>query len=163
MAKLTKEQYRYRNESAANYSMNNERVAVENGMTEEQVKAISKLCSIRHYFHCNIEHIAKSDEGKILNKLVQINSELRELGLPYMDFIPAYDDDYIDIDTISERAEFARLEGNVIDDYQEWYDENFEEVYEELSNLHKLIENYIKSIDEKYHTSWTPTGALRIM
>jgi hypothetical protein len=70
MACLNKKQYDYRRESAAARNLNNEEIAVEHGMSEEQAELISKLCSIRHNFHCNIDSLAKSSEdNSIFEKL----------------------------------------------------------------------------------------------
>lgn len=57
MAYLNQRQYDYRRESAAARNLNNEEIAVEHGMSEEQAGLISKLCAIRHEFHCNIDKI----------------------------------------------------------------------------------------------------------
>ena len=60
MAYLNKQQYEYRRESAAARNLNNEDIAVQKGMTSDQASLISKLCAIRHEFHCNIDSIVKS-------------------------------------------------------------------------------------------------------
>lgn len=62
MAYLNKQQYGYRRESAAARNLNNEEIAVQNGMTSDQAELISKLCAIRHDFHCNIDSIVKGGD-----------------------------------------------------------------------------------------------------
>ena len=47
------------------------------------------------------------------------------------------------------------------DEFKEWYNNEYKRVYDELSELHDSIEKYLKEIDEKYKTSFWPTGALR--
>ena len=47
------------------------------------------------------------------------------------------------------------------DEFKEWYNNEYKRVYNELSELHDSIEKYLKEIDEKYKTSFCPTGALR--
>lgn len=56
MAYLNKEQYEYRHETAAARNAKNESIAVENGMTKEQADMISRLCSLRHELHTNIDN-----------------------------------------------------------------------------------------------------------
>lgn len=51
MAYLNQKQYDYRRESAAARNLNNEEIAVEHGMSEEQAALISRLCAVRHEFH----------------------------------------------------------------------------------------------------------------
>lgn len=62
MAHLNQKQYDYRRESAAARNSTNEEIAVQNGMSEEQAELISKLCAIRHEFHCNMDSLTKSSE-----------------------------------------------------------------------------------------------------
>lgn len=59
MAYLNKEQYEYRREAAATRNLKNEQTAIENGMTENQADLISRLCSLRHEYHCNLAAYTK--------------------------------------------------------------------------------------------------------
>lgn len=163
MGYLNKEQYNYRREAAARRSQENELIAISNGMTESQAELITELCSLRHEFHSNMDAITRADESRVLRRLVALNSRIRESDLTPMDFMPSYEDDYILIDTIAERMEFARIDGENIEDWDAWYAENYEEIYHELSELHEQIEKYLSKIDKKYRTKFAPTGALRIL
>ena len=46
--------------------------------------------------------------------------------------------------------------------WQSWYDEIYSKLYDEWEALNDKIENYLGEIDEKYGTSYRPTGATRI-
>lgn len=85
MAYLNKAQYDYRRESAAARNLNNEEIAVENGMTEYQAELISELCAVRHKFHCNIDSIVKSAENDSMSDIVEIEKSINESGLPELD------------------------------------------------------------------------------
>ena len=162
MAYLNKAQYEYRRESAARRNLKNEEIAVENGMTPEQADILSELCSERHKMHCNISHLVEDgDYGKISKNLIDINCRLHELQLPTIPSIPCDRYDYIDIDDMYTLFETVQLPD---DDEQreEYLAEERERIYGEWSNLNESIEKYLSEIDEKYHTSFAPTGALRI-
>lgn len=165
MAYLKKEQYDCRRESAAKRNAENEKIAVENGMTEEQASLISDLCSLRHELHTNMDAVAMSDENlRVKQRLVKLNSRIRETGLEPMSFIPAYNEGYIDIDSICELDTYDDVEVPEpgTQEYQDWYDDEYARIYEELSNLNDRIEKYLGDIDAKFGTSFRPTGALRI-
>ena len=104
--KLNKAQYNYRSESAARRNATNEQKAVEHGMTEIQAETISSLCALRHELHTNMDAVAKSDADlRVKAQLVKANAAIRESGLTPCPCIPAYEDDYIDIDDIDELLE----------------------------------------------------------
>lgn len=133
MAYLTKEQYAYRRESAAKKMMENATIAQEKGMTEEQTDILEELCSFRHDFHCNMSKLV-NDNTDTFEELLRIRKELVKSGLPKLD----------------------------IGKFDEWYEKTYSRIYDELSELHKMIEDYLSSIDKKYGTNYCPTGALRI-
>ena len=76
MAYLNKQQYEYRRESAAARNLNNEDIAVQKGMTSDQASLISKLCAIRHEFHCNIDRIVKSADNDSMSDIVEIEKSI---------------------------------------------------------------------------------------
>ena len=82
MAYLTKEQYDYRRNAAAVRAADNEQIAVEHGMTEEQAELISNLCALRHELHTNMDKVTVSDADlRIKSRLVKLNAAIRESGL----------------------------------------------------------------------------------
>lgn len=162
MAHLNKAQYERRRENAAARNLTNEQVAVENGMTQEQAELITRLCSARHELHTNMDHVVKSDEKRIKMSILDINADIKESGLTPMSFIPSSKDDYIDIDTIDEMYEWDEVPESGTAEWQEWYDDNYQRIFDELETLNKNIEAYLAEIDKKYNTSFCPTGALRI-
>lgn len=87
MSYLNQKQYEYRRESAAARNLNNEEIAVEHGMTSEQAELISKLCAIRHEFHCNIDNIVKSADNDSMSDFVEIEKYINESGLPELDIV----------------------------------------------------------------------------
>jgi beta-mannanase len=164
MSYLNKNQYDYRRESATQRNIDNESKATSNGMTEEQASLVSELCSLRHNIHSSIESLIVSDENNLKQTLIVMNNKLEASGLEPMSFIGTDLTDYVDIDDLSSIRDWDADAPSVGDEgYQEWYDENYSRIYDELEELNSNIESYLKSIDEQYNTSFAPTGALRKM
>ncbi len=161
MAYLNQKQYDYRRESAAAHNLNNEEIAVEHGMSEEQAALISRLCAIRHDFHCNIDNIVKSADNDSMSDIVEIEKYINESGLPELDIVSML----LDIDDLDG---LIYEYGNDVpkdhdsQEFQDWYDDNYARIYSELEEINKNIEIYLSNIDAKYGTSWCPTGALRV-
>lgn len=164
MACLKKEQYEYRRESAARRSADNEQIAVEHGMTEEQAELISELCALRHELHTNMDKVTVSDADlRIKSRLVKLNAAIRESRLKPAECMPSYEDDYIDIDDIDVLYECDEWPESGTQEWQDKYDDEYARIYSELEQLNGNIERYLAEIDKRYGTSWCPTGELRIM
>lgn len=162
MAYLNKQQYEYRRESAAARNLNNEDIAVQKGMTSDQASLISKLCAIRHEFHCNIDRIVKSADNDSMSDIVEIEKSINESGLPELDIVSML----LDIDDLDGLVyEYGEdvPEDHDSEEFQNWYDDNYARIYSELEEVNKSIEQYLANIDNQYETSWCPTGQLRIM
>lgn len=161
MAYLNQKQYDYRRESAAARNLNNEEIAVENGMTEYQAELISKLCAVRHEFHCNIDDIVKSSDNDSMSDIVEIEKSINESGLPELDIVSML----LDIDDLDgliyEYGEDVP-EDHDSQEFQNWYDDNYVRISCELEGINNSIEKYLSEIDAKYGTHWCPTGALRV-
>lgn len=163
MAYLNKAQYDYRRESAAARNLNNEEIAVEHGMTGYQAELISKLCAVRHDFHCNIDSIVKGgDDNSISDEIENIEYEINESGLPELNISSML----LDADDMNGLVyEYGEdvPEDHDSEEFQNWYDDNYARIYSELEEVNKSIEKYLANIDNQYGTSWCPTGQLRIM
>ena len=160
MAYLNQRQYDYRRESAAARNLNNEEIAVEHGMSEEQAEIISKLCAIRHEFHCNIDKIVKSADNDSMSDIVEIEKSINESGLPELDISMLLDID--DLDGLIYEYGNDVPEDHDSQEFQDWYDDNYARISSELEGINKNIEKYLSNIDAKYGTHWCPTGALRV-
>ena len=160
MAYLNQKQYDYRRESAAARNLNNEEIAVEHGMSEEQAALISRLCAIRHEFHCNIDNIVKSADNDSMSDIVEIEKSINESGLPELDIVSML----LDIDDLDGLIyEYGDdVPDHDSQEFQDWYDDNYARISSELEGINKNIEKYLSNIDKKYGTSWCPTGALRV-
>lgn len=161
MAYLNQRQYDYRRESAAARNLNNEEIAVEHGMSEEQAGLISKLCAIRHEFHCNIDKIVKSADNDSMSDIVEIEKSINDSGLPELDIVSML----LDIDDLDGLIyEYGNdvPEDHDSQEFQDWYDDNYARISSELEGINNSIEKYLSKIDAKYGTHWCPTGALRV-
>lgn len=163
MAYLNQKQYDYRRESAAARNLNNEEIAVEHGMSEEQAELISRLCAIHHDFHCNIDSIVKGgDDNSISDEIENIEYGINESGLPELDIVSMLLD-IDDLDGLVYEYDEDVPEDHDSEEFQNWYDDNYARIYSELEEVNKSIEKYLANIDNQYGTSWCPTGQLRIM
>ena len=160
MAYLNKKQYDYRRESAAARNLNNEEIAIEHGMSEEQAALISRLCAVRHEFHCNIDNIVKSADNDSMSDIVEIEKSINDSGLPELDIVSML----LDIDDLDGLIyEYGDdVPDHDSQEFQDWYDDNYARISSELEGINKNIEKYLSNIDKKYGTSWCPTGALRV-
>lgn len=155
MARLTQEQYDYRREAAAQRNSDNEEIAIKNGITEEQADLISEICGMRHEIHCSgnsLYHTESGDFDRLWSWVRRIDARLIEFNLP--------------LTKVSSDGEFApddcdRYNG-VIEDTDEAEQDNLEQFHEYMSEINSKIESFLRIIDEKYDTSFAPTGALRI-
>lgn len=162
MAYLTKEQYEYRREAAAARNAKNESIAVENGMTEQQADLISRLCSLRHELHCCMDDIVKGGDVAIgiRERFSWLEDEMEKIGLPELGVSGSLEE-LDDMDGLIYYYGEDVPEDHDSDEFKDWYDEEYQRIYNELSNIHDSIEHYLKEIDENYKTSFCPTGALR--
>lgn len=161
MSYFTKEQYFFKNENATRRSIKNESIAIKNGMTEEQAELVSKLCSLRHEFHCNIEKTADSAENGLLNKIADLSDSINESGLPNITFRHR---DIAMIDDMESLSEYAddMPKNHDSKEYEKWYDSNKLRIIGELNDINEDIEIYLSVIDKKYHTSFCPIGISRL-
>ena len=131
-------------------------------MTSEQAELISKLCAIRHEFHCNIDNLVKSADNDSMSDILEIEKSINESGLPKFDIVSML----LDIDDLDgliyEYGEDVP-EDHDSEEYRDWYDDNYARIYSELEEINKNIEKYLANIDSQYGTHWCPTGQLRIM
>lgn len=160
MAYINQKQYDYRRESAAARNLNNEEIAVEHGMSEEQAALISRLCAVRHEFHCNIDNIVKSADNDSMSDIIEIEKSINESGLPELDIVSML----LDIDDLDGLIyEYGDdVPDHDSQEFQDWYDDNYARISSELEGINKNIEKYLSNIDAKYGTHWCPTGALRV-
>lgn len=132
-------------------------------MTSDQASLISKLCAIRHEFHCNIDSIVKGgDDNSISDEIENIEYEINESGLPELNISSMLLDTDDMNGLVYEYGEDVP-EDHDSEEFQNWYDDNYARIYNELEKVNKSIEKYLSEIDKKYGTHWCPTGQLRIM
>lgn len=161
MAHLTRQQYDRRRENAAQRAIDNEAMAQQNGMTAEQAEIISDLCTMRHELHACNKKALYSDNTSECRELIRLNIKIKEAGLQPMSFVPVDEYDYMDIDCFDLLYETEDVPEDD-DERDNWYDEHYEAIASQWEELNKNIEAYLAEIDNKYNTSYCPTGALRI-
>lgn len=130
-------------------------------MTENQADLISRLCSLRHEYHCNLAAYTKDSESRedIRRNFARIEEEISKEGLPELDIANTFDE-VDDMDGLIYYYGDDVPEDHDSAEFQEWYKEEYSRIYDELSDVNDTIEKYLKK-DDKYKTSFCPTGALR--
>lgn len=163
MAYLTKEQYDKRRDNASNRNAENEEILVDAGWAESDAELISRVCALRHEFHCHMEDIAKygSQGSEALRELNELDGILYDRGLPTIEGLPC-EEDMDDMDGLTYYYGDDVPEDHDSEEFWEWYNENFDRILDELNDGNNAIERYLKSIDDKYGTHFAPTGAQRI-
>mgnify|MGYP004474235405 FL=1 len=162
MAYLNKKQYEYRRESAEARNMDNESIAIDHGMNEDQAHLISELCSVRHELHCNIDRLTDSCEDmSIASDLQKVEDDINNSGLPHLNVAEQLQD-IDDMDGLINYYGDDVPEDHDSEEYNEWYSENYSRIYHEIENINNQIEDYLREIDKCYHTSFCPTGQLRL-
>ena len=162
MAYLNKKQYEYRRESAAARNMDNESIAINHGMNEDQARLISELCHVRHEPHCNIDRLTDSCEDmSIASDLQKVEDDINNSGLPHLNVAEQLQE-IDDMDGLINYYGDDVPEDHDSEEYNEWYSENYSRIYHEIENINNQIEDYLLEIDKCYHTSFCSTGQLRL-
>ena len=170
----------------------NEKTALEKGLTEEQISAIEDICRLRHDIHTtsweDIYNTESHDHDTIDNALIEINVLIFKNKLPPIDIDEyTYADDWIldfdwyeDIEDFQskyyEKAQkeidngFVLGQGGLypINDIDElanhlWLEHVSEVNSAIIEEINDKIEEWLKAIDEKYGTHYEPTGGQRLL
>lgn len=160
MAYLTKDAYAGKKRYAQRKNEEQGKIAIENGMTEKQTEAITDLCRIRHWLHCNCSKLYNTQcseyneltgyiDGGIAEMLSNVGLPSENMAWDYTDLIQ---DDYMDFVEDRDNDEEMR----------EAYEEAYNSCYDFMSKVNKDIEKYLREIDEKYNTSYAPSGCTRL-
>lgn len=152
MGILSKEAYEGKKNFAANKAHSNIEIAMENGATEEQAKAIARLCADRHFLHSNWKSIFndESDESDKASKMMtsiyeedSINIYLANAGLNAIDLLNNFADD-IPTSCTYELYDLS-------------YDEAYNQFCDYMGELDNVIIEYLIDFDKKYLTNFAPT------
>lgn len=140
------------------------RSKVEDLLTEEQIGAVEWLCKVRHDLHTNGDKVlfyTEQAENSYYTDLVteRITDTMREqfsdFPTVYIDVADLNDDDCWYNSDIIDQADYNY-------DKQEYYLESTREIWEQIERINAIIEDWLRKFDEKYNTSYCPTGATRI-
>lgn len=154
MGILSKEAYEGKKNYAANKAHDNIEIAMENGATEEQAKAIARLCADRHFLHSNHERIFNDNSSEAreastmlvndgsANNQSHINTYLTSAGLDSIGLL----EEFVGVPTL-ETYEWDELE----------YDEAYEQFCEFMERVDSVIIEYLIDFDKKYLTNFAPT------
>ena len=170
----------------------NEKTALEKGLTEEQISAIEDICRLRHDIHAtsweDIYNTESHDHDTIDNALIEINVLIFKNKLPPIDIDEyTYADDWIldfdwyeDIEDFQskyyEKAQkeidngFVLGQGGLypINDIDElanhlWLEHVSEVNSAIIEKINDKIEKWLRAIDEQYGTHYAPTGGQRLL
>lgn len=160
MAYLTKEQYEYRANAAAQ-RMNSQRVI--DTLTQDQHDVLAFLCSIRHKIHSCDTSVIYNSEASEHNEYTsyldtscenKLSEMLEEVGLPPIKW-------YCDFDNVTTDLDEAWEEFESDEDRDEFRADAELEIAQIIQDWNTVIEHYLKEIDIIHGTSYCPTGALR--
>lgn len=166
---LSKDAYEAKAKYAENKARNNEKIALENGMTQEQVDVIDDITRLRHDLH-------STDSASIFNDQVEdpdsynyffddiaeenyVNTQLKKVGLPELK-LPSWDTHFTEWD-FDEEVKERGIE-KFSKEWEELRSEYLSNLTEDLEKANTAIENWLGAIDKKYGTQYKPTGKSRI-
>ncbi len=164
MAYFTKDVYDRKANYAAVKNAESAEIAIDNGMTSEQAEAMKRLCAIRHYIHSNYNDYYSSEGATAqtindyIRELEVIQSILKDLDVPLFHIG--------DIDEVPNDSCFEFY----LEDGEDRYDDEvvdrimndiLNEISEYFNKLNGSIEKFLSDVDEKYNTSFCPTGYAR--
>ena len=172
MSILSRNEYEAKERNAAQKNIRNTETAIANGMTEEQAEAVAWMCAKRHWMHTH-------DGSDLANSEASANSELT--GFICQNYNGDGDDEFAVCSAILNEQPFIPCEASELPAYEDWdyvLDDDDREEYngdyvafrdamdakagEMINNINNQIENWLRKIDEKFGTSFCPTGASRI-
>ena len=171
MGTLSRDEYSTKERNAAAKNIRNMEVAVANGMTEEQAEAVAWMCAKRHWMHTH-------DGSDLANGESSANLELT--GFICQNYNGESDDEFAVCSTILNEQPFMPCEASELPAYEDWdyvLDDDDKEEYngdyvafrdamdakagDILQNINNQIENWLAKIDERFGTSFRPSGASR--
>lgn len=141
----------------------NRTVSLENGLSEEQIEFIINACSMRHVMHTNInalynmEHSLHSSLSNWIEELPGKAADLNLIPLKYT----------INLDNVGTAQYWDEFDGADFAEEDVCVTERARQEYEEKAinnfcTIHDDVENWLRQIDEKYKTSFAPTGSNRM-
>lgn len=169
----------------------NEEIALERGLTEEQISAIEDICRLRHEIHTtswkDVYNSESSKHDTVDNALIAINELISANGLPSLDVDEyTYIEDWaLDLDWYEngenfqpeyyEKAQKEIENGFVlgkdscfpiktIDDLalNLWLEHVSEVNSAIIEEINDKIEDWLRAVDENYDTHYAPTGGQRL-
>lgn len=168
----------------------NEEIALEKGLTEEQISAIENICRLRHEIHTtsweDVYNSESPEHDTVDDALIAINELIFANNLPSLDIDEyTYNGDWVlDLDWY-ENGEvqpeyygkarnkidngFVLGQGgyfpiNTIDDLalNLWLEHVCEVNSAIIEKINDKIEKWLRAIDEQYGTHYAPTGNQRL-
>ena len=141
-------------------------IALENGLSEEQIAFMENVCSMRHLMHTNIYalynvHNVLHDE--LSSWLYNLGDDIIKFNLPQIKF--SVDLMFIDnsftwdeIDSLDFACESAE-EDEVKEKARQEYEA---QAILAFYKIHDDIESWLRKVDKKYKTEYAPSGMSRI-
>ncbi len=166
------------------------KIALEKGLTEEQISAIEDICRLRHDIHTtsweDVYNSESPEHDTVNDTLIAINELISANNLPSLDIDEyTYSEDWaLDIDwyEIGEvQPEYYEKARNKIDngfvlgqgglypinDIDElanhlWLEHACKVNSAIIEKINNKIEEWLRAIDEEYGTYYAPTGGQRL-
>lgn len=137
------------------------RLKVDNQLTEEQINALEWLCAKRHNLHTYgtgvLTYSERCDHCEYVDYITgNLTDYMRENGF----------EDFPDIEVDAVEGYKSDTEWEWCEDDYKNYDDFLNDCYsfnsEVIEGINTTIENWLKELDVKYGTDYCPTGATRI-
>lgn len=161
MAKLSREAYDGRREWAARRMAENAKI---DSLTQEQHDLLAELCTFRHNLHCSWDSLANGNAQDIEAQISEYYEDTLSDRTRRLFGEAAYN--LIDYNTTADDPEdveeYMGIPTDLYnDDYNEWCERIREADFDLFSTINSEIESFLTRIDNKYGTSYAPSGATR--
>lgn len=159
MSRIPKHEFEKRSENAGRRHYDNSIIAIANGMTQEQADCVSSICKFRHDVH-SINPMSWFNSGSS-----ECQTLSRELHTEYSDGIreSAIDSGLLPPLSRTDWPEDWEWDEGICEEAtrDEFIQNSVEKITQTKESINHQIETWLRQIDEKYHTKFTPTGAFR--
>lgn len=154
---LKEDKWEAKKKYAERHASEQSEIGMENGMTEEQTDAITKLCEYRHFIHTHQEELFNDESSDYSEMNSLLTSEIYDLLEP-CNFDVDFDIDTFLYDTKDLMNDTTCYEFELTKEERE---EELRKCIEFANNVNNDIEIFLGKIDKRYNTHFAPTGKSR--
>ena len=137
---------------------------MKNGMTAEQAEAMKRLCADRHYIHTHAEELfyeESADYPRVTGLLDPDCGSTTESIWEYLKSAGFDNNLFADTSVLDDDHTYNQYEDSAEKNDEKMRQKALSECYVFIEKMNSKIENFMRSIDEKFGTEFCPSGKAR--